>query len=65
MTNNDYEKKAEVCERGDFPGNAGPLFHGLPPAWYVKRFVAGTATDADTTAAQLELANARIAQLES
>jgi hypothetical protein len=60
----DYDQLADACERGEYPGKPGPIFHGLPPAWYGKKMVASAATAADTTAAQLEVANARIEKLE-
>ena len=62
--NSKYDALADACERGDYPGKPGPLFHGLPPAWYGKKLANGTATEADTAAAQLEVANARIEKLE-
>ncbi|MDR2703415.1 MAG: hypothetical protein LBB58_03650 [Cellulomonadaceae bacterium] len=60
-----YDLMAEACERGDYPGEPGPIFHGQMPEWYGRKVLDGSATDADTAAAQLEVADARIRKLES
>ena len=59
-----YDLMADACERGEYPGEPGPLFRGRIPEWYGRKVVDGTATDADTSAAQLEVANNRINDLE-
>jgi len=59
-----YDGMADAYERGDYQGTPGPVFHGLPPAWYGKKVMEGTATQTDTIVAQLEAANNRIVKLE-
>ena len=64
--NVDYDALGDRYERGDYPGQPGPLFHGLPPDWYLSKIAGGEPISAsEVKAAQLESADARIAILEN